>query len=299
MTDQEYMDQAKTLFDIYSAILFNFSAFVPGEPADLTYGLHCPEYKTLLEKYPVAQIAGEGGDFERARRLLHHLASRLRHDSMYDNHIPCDALHLLEFSYEQPDHGINCRNKSKILAECCLALGIYARRVWLMPFSPYDSDCHVITEIYDRQMKKWIMLDPTSGGYFVDEDGIPLSPPEIRERFAGRKTASFVPALEDEKDMKDCDRQYVHTYICKNSFYFTVERWNGFGDRCEALYVLPAGYDLVRSGEANFRYRQKWLDEMDLPAEKKQSILDAARKGVEHLKTMQKISLTAMTASPI
>ena len=35
------------------------------------------------------------------------------------------------------------------------------------------------------------------------------------------------------------------------------------------------------------------------PAEKKQSILDAARKGVEHLKTMQKISLTAMTASPI
>lgn len=43
---------------------------------------------------------------------------------MYDNHIPCDALHLLEFSYEQPDHGINCRNKSKILAECCLALGI-------------------------------------------------------------------------------------------------------------------------------------------------------------------------------
>ena len=182
MTDQEYMDQAKTLFDIYSGILFNFSAFVPGEPADLTYGLHCPEYKTLLEKYPVAQIAGEGGDFERARRLLHHLASRLRHDSMYDNHIPCDALHLLEFSYEQPDHGINCRNKSKILAECCLALGIYARRVWLMPFSPYDSDCHVITEIYDRQMKKWIMLDPTSGGYFVDEDGIPLSPPEIRDR---------------------------------------------------------------------------------------------------------------------
>ena len=85
MTGQEQLDLQQDLFNIYSGILFNFPSFASGEPADLTYDFHCPEYKTLLEKYPVAQIAGEGGDFERAR----------------------DALHLLEFSYEQPDLGIN------------------------------------------------------------------------------------------------------------------------------------------------------------------------------------------------
>ena len=66
-------------------------------------------YFTLepYKKTEKPQEAGSGPFFA--------FSSCFRHDSMYDNHIPCDALHLLEFSYEQPDHGINCRNKSKIL----------------------------------------------------------------------------------------------------------------------------------------------------------------------------------------
>ena len=51
MTGQEQLDLQQDLFNIYSGILFNFPAFAPGEPADLTYDFHCPEYKTLLEKY--------------------------------------------------------------------------------------------------------------------------------------------------------------------------------------------------------------------------------------------------------
>ena len=48
MTGQEQLDLQQDLFNIYSGILFNFPAFAPGEPADLTYDFHCPEYKTLL-----------------------------------------------------------------------------------------------------------------------------------------------------------------------------------------------------------------------------------------------------------
>ena len=256
MTDQEYMDQAKTLFDIYSGILFNFSAFVPGEPADLTYGLHCPEYKTLLEKYPVAQIAGEGGDFERARRLLHHLAPRLKHAPMYDNHIPCDALHLLEYAYEQPDHGINCLTKSKILSECCLALGMYARRVWLMPFSPYDMDNHVVVELYDRDLSKWIMLDPTTDGLFVDEAGAALSVPEIRERMAERRFATYIPSDRFGTDPVPLLEEYAerNAYICKNMFYFTLEPYNGFGKRDGSLCFLPSGFSLRRQKIARYTY---------------------------------------------
>ncbi len=51
---------------------------------------------------------------------------------------------LLTYSFENDEHGINCLNKAKILAECCLALGIFARRVFIHPFSPFDFDSHVV-----------------------------------------------------------------------------------------------------------------------------------------------------------
>ena len=243
MTDQEQLDLQQNLFNIYSGILFNFPAFAPGEPADLTYDFHCPEYKTLLEKYPVAQIAGEGGDFERARRLLHHLAPRLKHAPMYDNHIPCDALHLLEDAYEQPDH----RTKSKILSECCLALGMYARRVWLMPFSPYDMDNHVVAEIYDSELEKWVMMDPTTDGIFFDEQGTPLSLLELRERFAAHKPAPFTGSENAEE---------INAYIAKNLFRFMMDGDNGFGlaDK-RTLYFTPAGYQVKENQLASIEYR--------------------------------------------
>lgn len=69
-------------------------------------------------------------------------ALRLKHQSDYNNHVPCNSLDLLAYCFEKPDVGINCLNKAKILAECCLALGIYARRRGGMPCSPYDGDNH-------------------------------------------------------------------------------------------------------------------------------------------------------------
>ncbi len=52
-----------------------------------------------------------------------------------------------------------------------------------LPYSPYDFDNHVVTEIFDRKMNKWIMLDPTTNGYFIDENKTPLSMLEIRNKF--------------------------------------------------------------------------------------------------------------------
>ena len=46
-----------------------------------------------------------------------------------------------------------------------LALGIYARKVWIMPNSGYDSDCHVVNEVWDSTLNKWVMLDITNNQY--------------------------------------------------------------------------------------------------------------------------------------
>jgi len=286
MTKAEQLQTERRAFDIYSGILFNHLEFAPGSSVYPAYALDCPEYETLREKYGLAKLAGKGSAFQRAKRLLHHFAPRLTHSSYYDNHVPCDALSLLEYSYERPDQGINCLNKSKILVECCLAVGIYARRVMIMPYSPYDNDSHVVAEIYDGALGKWIMLDPTTDGWFVDEAGTPLSIVEIRECLARREFATFVTTTDRKGDLprlwdKNMD---LNTYICKNLFLLCVERENGFGSKEEWLNFIPAGYDWKRNQIATLEYRNSVLPSKGLTPEEVEKFEKAFRASLERVR---------------
>ena len=263
MTNKEWLSMAEEQQKIYAGILFQNQTFDQGVQASITYEFDCPQFKDLRVKYELEKIAGKGSDFSRAKRLLHHLAPRLTHSPWYDNHVPCNALDLLEYSYEQPEHGINCLNKSKILAECCLALGIYARRVSIMPYSPYDFDNHVVTEIYDRKRKKWIMLDATTDGYFVDEARHPLSLLEMRDKFANDEFVTFVSATDKLRDLEKSRKKnaYYNSYICKNLFYFLTGQHNGFGPSDRSLYFCPAHFSVKETGVANAKFRCNHLPE--------------------------------------
>ena len=245
------------LLETFSGVLFNAPMFAGGgEPLKIEYIFDCPEFQTLRERYPVERVAGKGGDFERALRLCRWLAPRLKHESNYDNHIPCNSLALLEYCFEKSDVGINCLNKAKILAECCLAIGIYARRVGQMPCSPYDEDNHVVAEIYDRRRKKWIALDPTYGSYF--SDGVnPLSCLELRRAFAERLPVSAVLNRQNPANIRELQKRNasVNWYYAKNSYYFFFDLVSTFGvpKESDALYVVPKGFDVRRQ-------RLKWLE---------------------------------------
>lgn len=263
MTEQESIVYHQTLTAVYSGILFHNQSFEEGQDHDISYQFDCPEYMELKEKYNLAKIAGSGSDFERVKRLLFHFAPRLTHSPMYDNHIEINALKLLEYSLDNPEQGINCYNKSKILGECCLALGIYARRVFIMPYSPYDCDNHVVNEIYDREMEKWIMVDLTFGAYFVDENRTPLSLLEIRERLANNRFIAFVTE-DDSLDDLDALREShldADSYFAKNLFYFRLDQVNKFGEGDEYLTVCPEHYSVNRSRAANIHYRLKQYPE--------------------------------------
>lgn len=164
-------EETEVLYNVYRGILRNNRSFQPGKSTAVEYRMDCPEYADLLKKYPFEKIAGKGTDLQRAIRVLKYLSPKLTHSPWYDGHVDCNALALLDYSLDKPEQGINCLNKAKILEEVCLALGIYARRVRFLPYSPFDFDCHVVTEIYDRSQEKWYMLDPTTNGYLVDEQG--------------------------------------------------------------------------------------------------------------------------------
>ena len=209
MTKSEMREVSRQMLDIYSGILFHNQQFASGQTVQIQYEFDAPEFKTLNNRYDLEKTAGKGTDFMQAKRLTHYLAPRLTHCSWYDNHVPCNALDLMEYSLNNPQQGINCRNKSKILQECCMAVGIYARRVWIMPFSPYDFDNHVVTEIYDRKQKKWIMLDPTTDGYFVNENKTPLSLLEMRDAFARARFVTFVRTTDSLRDLQRLKEKYM------------------------------------------------------------------------------------------
>lgn len=257
MTKKEKHQIEQQILNVYRGILFHNQEFESGNTDEILYAFDCPEFVELRDQYKLTKIAGRGSDFIRAKRLLHYFAPRLTHSSWYDNHIACNALRLLEYSFDKPEQGINCLNKAKILVECCLAVGIYARRVRIMPFSPYDFDNHVVTEIYDKASEKWIMLDPTTDGYFIDESKTPLSLLEIRSKFANAEFVTFVLSTDDLKDLHKLRQKHLETncYICKNLFYFQVEQHAGFGEQGGYLHFIPLYYSAKRAKQANLEYR--------------------------------------------
>lgn len=297
MTRKEARKIARQMLDVYSGTLFHNQEFESGNREEVIYEFHCPEYEELRNKYNLVQIAGKGSDFVRAKRLLHYLAPRLTHSSWYDNHIECNALRLLEYSLDNPEQGINCLNKSKILVECCMALGIFARRVRILPYSPYDFDNHVVTEIYDRVLEKWIMLDPTTDGYFIDETKTPLSLLEMRSKFANAEFITFVLSGESRKDIQKLRVKHLHTnmYICKNLFYFQVEKYSTFGEKKSYLNFVPLHYSIQNTEQANIKYR---IDNLPAEHENFRQKLEERMTGLEQSSEPPRTGIQSMQKKP-
>ena len=298
MTRKEMREIAQQMLDVYRGILFNNQEFEGGNSEEIIYEFDCPEFEELRNKYNLVEVAGKGSDFVRAKRLLHYLASKLTHSSWYDNHIECNALQLLEYSFDNPEQGINCLNKSKIMVECCLALGIYARRVIIMPFSPYDFDNHVVAEIYDRSLEKWIMIDPTTDGYFIDENKTPLSILEIRDKFANAEFVTFVLSTDSLKYIQKLLVKHLDTnmYICKNLFYFQVEQYSTFGEKDSFLQFIPLHYSIKRTKQANLKYR---IDNLPAEYEDFRKELEASIPRLEQYQEPPRTNIQSMQKKPI
>ena len=238
---QSYLQSTEQIYIMEAGILRNNLEFAEGEERTISYKFDCPDYAVLIETYQIDQIAGTGSEFDRTLRLMHEFAPRLTHNSYYDNHIEMNALDLLAYSLNNKKHGINCRGKAQILNELCLALGIYARKVWIMPNSGYDNDCHVVNEIWDSQRSKWIMLDITNDEYWVDENGTPLSILEIRELGATRTFCTPVQVGDRLDDLAKLQRNHYSDflYIMKNMTYMEYCMEYGVGESDDLYLLFP------------------------------------------------------------
>lgn len=261
MNKREEKEVGKRFLEVYSGILFNSPTFEKGQEICLSYDFTNAKYEELKTRYPILQIAGKGSDFQRALCICQWLAPNLSHqgDFSLTNNFSVNSISLLDYAFGNSKHGINCVCKAKILVECCLALGIFARRIGLYPNSPFDTDNHVVAEIYDRKRKKWIMLDPTSGGYFTDGKN-PLSCLEMRESFALNASSSIILPKQKSNNLEKLIEKNIswNFYYAKNCYYMTVETFSGFGENdSDVAYLLPIGFDCKANRNQNAEFTLK------------------------------------------
>lgn len=240
-----YLQNIDEIYIMESGILRNNREWRNGEDISFSYDFSSPDFSLLLEQYDLEKTAGEGSEFEKALRVMNKFSPRLRHESNYDNHIEIRALPLLEYSLDNKKQGINCRNKAQMFNEMMLSLSIYSRKVWIMPYSGYDNECHVVNEIWDPTLNKWIMLDISNNAYWIDEDGVPLSLLEIREKGGNQTFCTPVIYGDDTKDKEKLRKknESLFVYIMKNLAYFEYLDTYGSGENGTIYLLYPENMD--------------------------------------------------------
>ena len=240
-----WLQSAEFVNDTTLGILVNSEEFRDGEDITITYDLENDEYSRLREKYKLDKIAGDGSEFSRTKKLMREFSGRLRHSSsvaVSDENM--NAEYLLE-NYLDSKEGTYCRAKAQILNEVCLSLGIYSRKLWIIPLSVYDTECHVVNEIWDSQYNKWKMLDISNNLYWVDEKAEPLSMLEVRDKIINKE---FCTPVTDDDDLNDLEKtrrnnDYYYTYYVKNLAVLKYMDSYTVGET-HGCYLLPVNFAL-------------------------------------------------------
>lgn len=269
-------------YDIYTGLLKAFN-LPKAEKKDIqfSYDNNHPKFSLLKSKYLIEDIAGYGDDFSKAKNLLHWVSGHTYHKGDYASGIAQNSLGLLNYAYDKGSScGINCVALATILSECLLAIGLKARKVFIMPCSPYDGDNHVVAHVYIKDMKKWVMLDPTFNTYVTNEQGECLSLIDLRNHLANQKPIFFNKEAKYNDDIWTTESAKENTeYLAKNLFYFQTLEMSTFGSDNlgisddpgnRFISLCPQGYNPKQIRLTNIEYRikkygdnpsiQKWME---------------------------------------
>lgn len=217
---------------------------------DFSYDFQAKEFIELKERYRIQEVAGNGSEIEKVINLLQWCNQNVLHNGGTKDveFIPKTSLAILDYSFGKGrEYGVYCRFQAIVFTECCLALGIKARILHCLPYSPYDFDSHVVSMVYINELKKWILADPGNNRYFLDENNTFLSPLEARERL-GKNL--FIKCNVEDNGYKE--------YMAKNLFYFKSLQHNTFGSDLlqdqNTLYCAPNGFNVLSREIAYCKY---------------------------------------------
>jgi len=201
------------------------------------------DYQLLIERYNLHKIAGNETDLEKSINIMRWVSNNVLHNGNNNDieNIKCDALSILNYSFGKGiEFGLICRHQAIVFTECCLSIGLKAKTIHCLPFSPYDFESHVVSMVYLKELNKWGMFDPTNNAYFMNDKGIVLSPIEARYYLS-------IDRIEINNDIKK-NTDYYKRYMAKNLFYIKYWAINTLGtdliDNQKTYYLIPFGFNV-------------------------------------------------------
>ena len=277
------------MFNVYSGLLKMMDDFRDdGMDVQLKY-LIDDDYSELKNTYHLDEIAGSGSDFQKAVNLLNWISSHIYHYGNYDNHVRNTAMDLFDYAFDKGENrGINCRSLSLALTECLLAVGVKTRTVYILPFSPYDFDNHVVSECWIEELNKWVLFDPTYNLYFSDKDGTPLGILELRQKLAEQEEIVFSELANYNGNPLNKDE--IITYYAKDMFRFLLSDTQAPNSEevsgRKIIHITPVGYNVKKASLANIDFRIKnWGDSPAMQNwRKNEQETEVIYKGIELLK---------------
>jgi len=153
--------------------------------------------------------------------------------------------------------GANCFHRSILLSTYLSSLGIKSR-LWTFENENFNGVAHTTAEVYINNLKKWIFID-TMLGFYVTENGNPLSLLELRERLLNGKARNISVQSIDDGSEKQYDVPVFYPKLIKCVF-------------------LRADNDFVNKYNAKIKYEpfsifQRYIDKLP----------DDMRRGLDYL----------------
>jgi hypothetical protein len=165
--------------------LRNALLFRPSGPADFAWGPcaapadfaleTCAPHPVFADTVRALGIGRNTSDWDAALRLAEHLTKNA------GDRGPIQA--DLQTTYRRLQQGYGyCADFTKVFLALAHAAGLFARQ-WAFSFDGFGGHGHALVEVFDRQRRKWLLLDVFYNFHAVDAtSGEPLSALEFRER---------------------------------------------------------------------------------------------------------------------
>lgn len=207
------------------------------------------DYTILLAKYNLSEIAPGPDDFSAALQVMDWLTAHTYYCGLQVKPVPDRAPAILAYGYDKPfRNAINCRFKAIAMADCLIALGKQAYPIALIAQEEKGKDmpCHLMVHVYARELKKWVVFDPSFHTYFLDETDRPLDIFELREQFLEGKTPRFPGYdLNGSDGLQDI---YIQSFVKPALTHITTWSDNSMDQRNGMLMRHRKAFDRIPPG---------------------------------------------------
>lgn len=146
-------------------------------------------------------------------------------------------LSIIEMANRNGDE-LNCRYKSFVFSQLLMACGFKSRWVGCLSMDIDDQECHCVTEVYLKKLKKWVAVDISFDYLYFDSKGMLLNLMEIRNNMVSGDKVKFIS--KNKSAALDTRR-----YLEKNLFMFrflSFYKYNMTIDSAENVLLYPEHY---------------------------------------------------------